>query len=104
MNNTKIKSPMPEQDPNVRNKNFGEVSTGYSEEVAVSEADRCLNCKNKPCVAGCPVNVRIPEFIAAVVQKDFKLAGEIIGTTNSLPAVCGRVCPQEVQCEGQCVR
>lgn len=104
MNNTKIKTPMPEQDPNIRNKNFLEVAEGYTEEMALSEADRCLNCKNKPCVEGCPVNVKIPEFIAAVIKKDYKQAGEIIGSTNSLPAVCGRVCPQEVQCEGKCVR
>ncbi len=104
MNNTKIKTPMPEQDPNVRNKNFGEVALGYTQEMAVGEAERCLGCKNRPCVEGCPVNVQIPEFIAAVAKSDFKGAGEIIGSTNSLPAVCGRVCPQESQCEGKCVR
>lgn len=104
MNNSKIKTPMPEQNPNVRNKNFAEVAIGYTEEMALEEADRCLQCKNRPCVAGCPVNVQIPEFIAAVKEKDFKKAGDLIAETNSLPAVCGRVCPQEVQCEGKCVR
>lgn len=98
------KVPMPEQDPNVRNKNFLEVSTGYTEDMAVEEATRCLNCKNKPCVKGCPVNVHIPEFIAKVAARDFEGAYEEISITNSLPAVCGRVCPQESQCEGKCVR
>lgn len=98
------KTPMPEQEPNVRNKNFKEVSLGYTEEMAMNEATRCLNCKNKPCVSGCPVNVRIPEFIAKVAEGDFKSAYEIITSTNALPAVCGRVCPQENQCEGKCVR
>lgn len=96
--------PMPEQKPDVRNKNFYEVSLGYTEETAVEEATRCLNCKNKPCVSGCPVNVRIPEFISAVAERDFQSAYEIITSTNSLPAVCGRVCPQESQCESKCVR
>lgn len=96
--------PMPEQKPDVRNKNFYEVSLGYTEEMAVEEATRCLNCKNKPCVSGCPVNVRIPEFISAVAERDFQSAYEIITSTNSLPAVCGRVCPQESQCESKCVR
>ena len=95
---------MPEQEPNVRNKNFLEVATGYTEEMAVEEATRCLHCKNKPCVAGCPVNVHIPEFIAKVAARDFEGAYEEISLTNSLPAVCGRVCPQESQCEGKCVR
>lgn len=99
-----VKTPMPEQDPNVRNKNFKEVSMGYTEEMAINEAQRCLNCKNKPCVSGCPVKVRIPEFIAKVAEGDFKAAYEIITSTSSLPAVCGRVCPQENQCEGKCVR
>lgn len=99
-----VKTPMPEQAPNVRNKNFEEVSMGYTEEMAIEEAKRCLNCKNKPCVSGCPVKVRIPEFIAKVAEGDFKSAYEIITSTNSLPAVCGRVCPQENQCEGKCVR
>lgn len=96
--------PMPEQAPDIRNKNFVEVSSGYSEEMAVEEAARCLNCKHKPCVAGCPVNVRIPEFIEKIVQRDFEAAYNIIRDTNALPAVCGRVCPQESQCEGKCVR
>ena len=97
------KVPMPEQDPNVRNKNFLEVSTGYTPEMAMEEASRCLNCKNKPCVNGCPVNVRIPEFVAKVAAGEFEAAYEIITSTNGLPAVCGRVCPQENQCEGKCV-
>ncbi len=104
MNNQMTKTPMPSQDPNVRNKNFREVALGYTEEMAVSEAQRCLNCKNKPCVSGCPVNVRIPEFVAKVAEGDFAAAYEIITSTNSLPAICGRVCPQETQCEGKCVR
>ena len=98
------KTPMPEQDPKVRARNFGEVALGYTEEMARSEAARCLNCKNRPCVAGCPVNVHIPEFIAKVAEGDFAAAYEIIAETNSLPAVCGRVCPQESQCESKCVR
>ena len=95
---------MPEQDPNVRNKNFLEVAMGYTEEMAMEEASRCLNCKNKPCVSGCPVNVRIPEFVAKVAEGKFEEAYEIITSTNSLPAISGRVCPQESQCEGKCVR
>lgn len=98
------KVPMPEQEPNVRNKNFLEVSTGYTEEMAKEEATRCLNCKNSPCVNGCPVNVHIPEFIAKVAAGEFEEAYKIITSTNGLPAVCGRVCPQESQCEGKCVR
>ena len=98
------KVPMPEQDPNVRNKNFLEVAMGYTEEMAIEEASRCLNCKNKPCVSGCPVNVRIPEFVAKVAEGKFEEAYEIITSTNSLPAISGRVCPQENQCEGKCVR
>lgn len=98
------KVPMPEQDPNVRNKNFLEVAEGYTEEMAKEEATRCLNCKNKPCVNGCPVNVRIPEFIAKVAEGEFEEAYKVITSTNGLPAVCGRVCPQESQCEGKCVR
>ncbi|MDE7281540.1 MAG: FAD-dependent oxidoreductase, partial [Ruminiclostridium sp.] len=98
------KVPMPEQDPNVRNKNFLEVSTGYTEEMAKEEATRCLNCKNSPCVNGCPVNVHIPEFISKVAEGEFEEAYKIITSTNGLPAVCGRVCPQESQCEGKCVR
>lgn len=98
------KVPMPEQGPNVRNKNFLEVAMGYTEEMAMEEASRCLNCKNKPCVSGCPVNVRIPEFVAKVAEGKFEEAYEIITSTNSLPAISGRVCPQENQCEGKCVR
>lgn len=98
------KVPMPEQDPNVRNKNFLEVSTGYTEEMAVEEATRCLNCKHKPCVSGCPVNVKIPEFIKLISERKFEEAYLKIKETNSLPAVCGRVCPQETQCESLCVR
>jgi len=98
------KTPMPEQEPLVRNKNFGEVALGYTPEMAVKEANRCLNCKNKPCVSGCPVNVAIPDFISLVAKGDFDGAYEVISKTNSLPAVCGRVCPQERQCEGKCVR
>ena len=95
---------MPEIFPNIRNKNFEEVALGYSEADAVNEAQRCLGCKNGPCVAGCPVSVKIPEFIAEVANGEFEKAYNIIKETNSLPAVCGRVCPQETQCEGKCVR
>ena len=98
------KVPMPEQDPKVRARNFREVTLGYTEEMAVEEAGRCLNCKNPKCVEGCPVNVRIPEFIAKVRERDFKAAYEIITSTNALPALSGRVCPQETQCESKCVR
>ena len=94
---------MPEQAPDVRNKNFKEVSLGYTEEMAIEEAQRCLNCKHKPCVSGCPVNVRIPEFIAEVAKGDFMAAYKVITSTNALPAVCGRVCPQEKQCESKCI-
>ena len=93
------KNEMPSQDPNVRNKNFLEVALGYTEEQALDEAARCLNCKNHPCVNGCPVNVRIPEFIAKIVERDYEGAYQVIHQTSSLPAVCGRVCPQESQCE-----
>ncbi|MGI6563118.1 MAG: NADPH-dependent glutamate synthase [Clostridia bacterium] len=102
MSNTKV--PMPEQDPRERNKNFQEVALGYTEEMAKEEAQRCLNCKHKPCVKGCPVNVQIPEFIMKVAQGDFEGAYNKIKETNSLPAICGRVCPQETQCEQECVR
>lgn len=95
---------MPEQDPNVRNKNFEEVALGYTKEMAMEEAERCLHCKNKPCMQGCPVNVKIPEFIELVAKGDFLGAYEKIKETNALPAVCGRVCPQENQCEKYCVR
>ena len=98
------KNPMPEQDPVVRAGNFEEVALGYTPEMAVDEAKRCLNCKNPQCRTGCPVSVRIPEFIAKVAEGDFDAAYEIITSTNSLPAVCGRVCPQEKQCESKCVR
>ena len=99
-----IKTPMPEQAPNIRNKNFEEVSLGYTPEMAMAEANRCLGCKNMPCVAGCPVNVKIPDFIKKIADGDFEGAYLKISETNSLPAVCGRVCPQECQCEGKCIR
>lgn len=98
------KAPMPTQEPNVRNKNFLEVATGYTEEVAIEEAQRCLNCKNKPCVSGCPVHISIPDFIKEVAQGNFSGAYDVISKSSSLPAVCGRVCPQETQCESKCVR
>lgn len=98
------KTKMPEQDPELRNKNFSEVALGYTDEMAYEEASRCLQCKHKPCVAGCPVNVQIPEFIAKINERDLAGAYDIIRSTNSLPAVCGRVCPQEDQCEKYCVR
>jgi len=95
---------IPEQEPHVRNKNFLEVALGYTEEMAKEEAQRCLNCKHRQCVSGCPVNVKIPEFIQLVAEGDFEGAYQKIKETNSLPAVCGRVCPQENQCEKYCVR
>lgn len=98
------RTPMPCQEPNVRNKNFNEVALGYSEADAVIEAKRCLNCKHRPCVSACPVNIKIPDFIKKVAEGDFSAAYEIIHEDSSLPAVCGRVCPQENQCEGKCVR
>ncbi len=98
------KAPMPEQEPMLRNKNFQEVALGYGEEQVKAEAARCLGCKNQPCVAGCPVNVRIPEFIRKLAEGDPAGAYDILTSTNSLPAVCGRVCPQEAQCEKLCVR
>ncbi|HEY9765051.1 MAG TPA: FAD-dependent oxidoreductase, partial [Chroococcales cyanobacterium] len=94
---------MPEQDPQKRSRNFEEVALGYSEEQAVSEASRCLQCKKPPCRGGCPVAIDIPAFIKEVKEKDFAQALRIIKRTNSLPAVCGRVCPQESQCEGVCI-
>lgn len=103
-NTSKTKVPMPEQKPDVRNTNFDEVALGYTEEMAREEATRCLNCPTHPCVSGCPVNVRIPDFIAKVVAGDFEAAYQIITATNCLPAVCGRVCTQESQCESKCVR
>lgn len=98
------KNPMPSQEPEVRAHNFKEVALGYTEETALDEAMRCLNCKNMPCVTGCPVNIHIPEFIAKIKEGDFEGAYQIISKTSSLPAVCGRVCPQETQCESKCVR
>jgi glutamate synthase (NADPH/NADH) small chain len=98
------KNPMPVQDPVVRAGNFEEVALGYTPEQAIDEAKRCLGCKNKPCVAGCPVKIHIPAFIAKVAEGDFEGAYQIILEASSLPAVCGRVCPQENQCEGKCVR
>lgn len=95
---------MPEQDPNVRNKNFNEVTLGYTKEMAMEEATRCLNCPQKPCMNGCPVNVPIPGFIEKVAEGDFDAAYDIITSENALPAICGRVCPQENQCEGKCIR
>ena len=98
------KVPMPEQDPKARARNFKEVTLGYTPEMAIEEANRCLGCKNPACVQGCPVNVRIPEFIKKVQEGDFKAAYEIITSTNALPALSGRVCPQESQCECKCIR
>ena len=98
------KNEMPVQDPNVRNKNFKEVALGYTYDMAVNEARRCLNCKNKPCVSACPVQINIPAFIERVANEDMDGAFEILSKSTSLPAVCGRVCPQENQCEGKCVR
>ena len=98
------KNEMPSQAPDVRNKNFSEVALGYSEAQAVDEAQRCLHCKHKPCVGGCPVQIDIPAFIAKVAARDFEGAYEVLSASSSLPAVCGRVCPQETQCEAKCVR
>ena len=98
------KNPMPSQDPQVRNKNFQEVALGYTEKMALDEAERCLNCKNMPCVKGCPVSIEIPHFIEKVKKGDFEGAYQVIAKSSSLPAVCGRVCPQETQCESKCVR
>ena len=103
-NMSMTKVPVPEQDPQVRSRNFEEVCLGYTKEQAMEEAARCLHCKNKPCVAGCPVNIRIPEFIEKVAAGDFQAAYEVISDTNALPGVSGRVCPQETQCEMHCVR
>ena len=99
-----VKNPMPSQDPKVRAKNFLEVATGYTEEMAIDEAKRCLQCKNPKCMGGCPVHIHIPEFIALVAEGKFEEAYQVISKSSSLPAVCGRVCPQESQCEGVCVR
>jgi len=98
------KNGMPSQEADVRNKNFEEVALGYTKEQALDEAQRCLNCKNKPCMQGCPVMIHIPDFIKEVAAGNFEAAYQIISQTSSLPAVCGRVCPQEVQCEKYCVR
>ena len=98
------KVPVREQAPDVRNKNFDEVCLGYNEEEAVEEAKRCLNCKNAQCVKGCPVSINIPEFIHNVKEGKFEEAYKTIGQSSALPAVCGRVCPQESQCEGKCIR
>ncbi|MCQ2506886.1 MAG: NADPH-dependent glutamate synthase [Lachnospiraceae bacterium] len=96
------KNPMPTQEPEVRAHNFKEVAIGYTVEIALDEANRCLNCKNRPCVEGCPVNISIPDFIAEIKKGDFEVAYQIISKSSSLPAVCGRVCPQETQCESKC--
>ncbi len=98
------KVPMPVQEPEVRNHNFKEVALGYTEEMAIEEATRCLRCKNRPCVSGCPVNVQIPDFIQKIAEGDFEGAYQKLQENNALPAVCGRVCPQENQCEKLCVR
>ena len=98
------KCPMPTQDPNVRNKNFEEVTLGYTEEMAINEAKRCIGCRHKPCVTGCPVSINIPAFVAEVAKGDFEAAYQVIAQSSALPAVCGRVCPQETQCEGKCTR
>ena len=98
------KCPMPSQDPDIRNKNFDEVALGYTYEMAVNEAKRCLNCPKKPCVSACPVQIDIPAFIACVAAEDMEGAYKVLSASSALPAVCGRVCPQENQCEGKCVR
>ena len=95
---------MPEQAPDIRNKNFNEVALGYTADMAIEEAQRCLGCKHRPCVSGCPVGVKIPEFISLVAEGRFAEAYQKVTETNTLPAVCGRVCPQESQCESKCVR
>ena len=104
INMSQVKNPIPTRDAKERAKDFFEVATGYSEEAAIDEALRCLGCKNMPCADGCPVNIKIPDFIAKIKEGDFEGAYEIIAKTSSLPAVCGRVCPQETQCELKCVR
>jgi glutamate synthase (NADPH) small chain len=102
--NNNIKTPMPVAEPSVRSTNFKEVALGYTEQLALEEAQRCLNCKSRPCVGGCPVNVQIPDFIKLITEGKYLDAYSKIAETNSLPAVCGRVCPQERQCESKCVR
>ena len=104
INKQLTKTPMPEQEPDVRNKNFKEVTLGYTMEQAVNEAQRCLQCKNPACVTGCPVGIPIPDFLAKVAEGDIEAAYQILSTANALPAISGRVCPQENQCEGKCVR
>ncbi len=103
-NMSQNKNPMPTQEPSVRAHNFDEVALGYTKDTAIDEAMRCLNCKNMPCVSGCPVKIHIPEFIAKIKEGDFEGAYQVISRSSSLPAVCGRVCPQESQCESKCVR
>ncbi len=102
--NVMEKVPVREQDPKVRATNFNEVCLGYNKEEAMEEASRCLHCKNAKCISGCPVNINIPEFIASIKDGDFEKAYDVISESSSLPAICGRVCPQETQCEGQCIR
>ena len=99
-----VRVPVREQEPQVRATNFEEVCYGYNEEEAVAEASRCLNCKNAQCVKGCPVSINIPAFIEQVKNRNFEAAYQIISESSALPAVCGRVCPQESQCEGKCIR
>ena len=96
------KNPMPVQEPEIRNGNFSEVALGYTAEVAIREAQRCLNCKTKPCIQGCPVHIEIPDFIQKIKDGDFQAAYDVISASSALPAVCGRVCPQETQCERKC--
>ena len=98
------KVPVSEQDPKVRSTNFDEVNLGYTKDEAMAEATRCLNCRNARCISGCPVSINIPSFIAKVKEGDVAGAYEVISQSSSLPAVCGRVCPQETQCEAQCIR
>ena len=97
------KTPMPTRTPEERKKDFGEVAIGYTEEMAINEAQRCLDCKNMPCASGCPVGIRIPDFIKELKNGDVEGAYRVISRASSLPAVCGRVCPQETQCEAKCV-
>ena len=104
INLSKEKTQIAHQNPEIRAKNFKEVSLGYSEADAINEAMRCLNCKNFPCVQGCPVKIHIPQFIEKVREGNFEEAYEIISQSSSLPAICGRVCPQEIQCESKCIR